>query len=571
MIYHFSNKTTKMSNKLRVTSNTPFFAFCLLLSALFFLAGCARIVIPSGGPKDITPPKVVGEKPANGSVKFTGKTIRIYFDEFVTLNNPVENVIFSPPLNKPIDYSTKGKSVIVKLNDTLRSNTTYNIHFSDCIQDFREGNKLTGYDYAFSTGDSIDKHKLFGRVENAETNLPETGCFVMLYEDDVDSLPLTTRPYYLTRTNAQGNFFFHHVKPLSYKIFALRDINFNFFYDLPNESIAFVDSMCKANYYSSDSLMRVDSSAFITLRMFQEEDTVQLLEPTLNPQKGIYHFPYKIPVHSYNLQIKGDSVVEYFSKICATRDTISLYFKTFFKDSATVYIITDAERMDTVELLPFKAPPRVSKNQKPLTSTLKVNLANKDELYAPTLLRFSYPIKPADSVPLLVIATVRGEKDTTEIYLNIPDSLVLQLPVPFAFEPKINYNLLLKDSLFYGYDGTTHDTIVFTLSKKTEKDYGNLFINYKVINKNADFIVELQSNQKTLRKDIISHSKTVEYKHLSPGNYSFKVTEDRNRNGKWDTGNYRKKIQPEKIFFIDKEITIRGFWDMEEEIELLAP
>jgi hypothetical protein len=54
------------------THRIPHIFFCLLL-----LAGCARIVMPSGGPKDITPPKVVGEKPENGSVNFSGKTIKI--------------------------------------------------------------------------------------------------------------------------------------------------------------------------------------------------------------------------------------------------------------------------------------------------------------------------------------------------------------------------------------------------------------------------------------------------------------------------------------------------------------
>jgi len=49
------------------------------------------------------------------------------------------------------------------------------------------------------------------------------------------------------------------------------------------------------------------------------------------------------------------------------------------------------------------------------------------------------------------------------------------------------------------------------------------------------------------------------------------VIEDVNKNEKWDTGNYRKKIQPEKIFYIDKGITIRGFWDIEEDVELWVP
>jgi len=539
-------------------------AFCLLL------ASCAKIVMPSGGPRDTTPPVVVGEKPENGSTSFTGKTIKITFDEFITLNNPNENIIFSPPMGLRADYSTQGKSVIVKFNDTLRSNTTYNLFFSDCIQDFREGNKLSGYNYAFSTGDSIDKHRLFGKVVNAETNKPEGGVFVMLYDEDIDSLPLTVRSNYLTKTNEQGAFSFLHLKPNNYKVFALKDINSDLKYNLPNELIAFADSVFSAKYYGTDSLFFADAAASITLRLFQEADTIQTLAPYINPQAGAYHFPFKLPIHSYHLEIESDSIIDYFSKLNTTGDTLSLYLKTLFTDWANLLIYTDLIRGDTIELLPHR-----SQKQRSITAppALKINIANKDDLYEPTLLNFSYPIKPADSIEILIVATLFTRKDTTVVFVNIPDDFVMQIPIPFKFEPKINYTIWFSDSLFHGYDGSTHDTVTFSLSKKTEKDYGNLIIHYKVDeNNSADFLVELfSSNRKISFNETISFSKTVEYKHLLPGTYRIRVIEDRNKNGKWDTGNYRRKEQPEHIFTIDKEITIRGFWDIEDDVELRVP
>jgi len=546
--------------------------FSLLLFSLLLFFSCARQVMPSGGPRDTTPPKVVAEKPENGSVNFHGKIIKVTFDEYITLNNPGENVIFSPPLAQRVDYSTQGKSLIVKMNDTLRHNTTYNLLFSDCIQDFHEGNKLSGYNYAFATGDSIDKCKLFGKVENIHTQKPEPKCFVMLYEEDIDSLPLTKRPNYITKTNEQGEFIFHHLKPIKYKLFALKDINSDFIFNLPNELIAFSDSMYEAKCYASDSLFKADANASITMLLFQEADTVQTLSPYINTRLGLYRFPFKQPVKTFDFKMESDTAVDYFFTANETRDTLSLYLKSFFETSATAIITTDFVRMDTVELYPYKPPRSMSKNQKPVISKLSVTLSNNDALFLPTLLNFSYPLKPVDSVKILVIGSLRG-KDTTSVFISVPDSFVMQLPVPFPFEPKINYNIVLKDSLFYGYDGTTHDTVNFALSKKTEKDYGNLFINYKIAEgADANFIVELLSpNQKLIQKDILSSSQRVEYKHLLPGNYKIKVTEDKNRNGKWDTGSYRKKMQPEKVFFIDKTITIRGFWDTEEDIELRVP
>jgi len=561
------NKTKTVPHTPHTAYRIPLYVVCLLL------ASCAKIVAPTGGPKDITPPKVIAEKPENGSVNFTEKVIKITFDEFVTLNNPTENVIFSPPLNKRIDYSTQGKSALVKMNDTLQKNTTYNIFFSDCIQDFHEGNKLSGYNFAFSTGDSIDKHQLFGNVENAESSKAEVGVFVLLYDNDIDSLPLTSRPNYITKTDAQGNFSFLHLKPKKYKLFALKDINSDLKYNLPNELIAFADNLVETTFYKTDSLHTTDTATFVKLRMFQEADTLQQLLYQFNPQNGVYRFAYKLPIKSFDIQLKSSIDIDYFSIINPTRDTLTMYLKTFFTDSAMVYLHIDSIRMDTLELRPFKTVKRQVKNQQIHIQTLNVTLTNKDHLYAPTLLNFSYPVKPADSIKMFVIATQLSGKDTTTIYANIPDNFVMQLPIPFAFEPKINYTVWIPYPTFYGYDETTHDTLLFTLSKKTEKDYGNLIIHYKIDDNNdADFIVELlNSSQKIIYKEIISHSKTIEYQHLLPGSYRIKVIEDLNKNGKWDTGNYRKKIQPEKIFTINKEINVRGFWDVEEDIELRAP
>jgi hypothetical protein len=330
--------------------------------------------------------------------------------------------------------------------------------------------------------------------------------------------------------------------------------------------------MYEAKFYESDSLFKADAGASIILHLFQEEDTIQSLSPSLNPQAGLYQFPFKLPIHSFDFEVASDTIIDFFSSINETRDTLSLYLKTFFENSATVYVQSDSISGDTLEIYPYKISQRAGKNQKAVVPKLSITLSNKDDLFLPTLLNFSYPIIPADSVKILVIGSMRG-KDTTLIHISVPDSFVMQIPIPFIFEPKINYEILFRDSLFFGYDGTTHDTISFSFSKKTEKDYGNLIINYKIDDNNdADFIVELlSSSQKTIRKDILSSSKKIEYKHLLPGNYRIKVIEDKNRNGKWDTGNYRKKMQPEKFFMIEKEITIRGFWDTEESVMLRTP
>ena len=67
---------------------------CILLQA------CANKGYPEGGPKDVTPPKVIAEVPASFNTNFKKKSVNIYFDEFVQLKNVQEKFIIHPPQAK---------------------------------------------------------------------------------------------------------------------------------------------------------------------------------------------------------------------------------------------------------------------------------------------------------------------------------------------------------------------------------------------------------------------------------------------------------------------------------------
>ena len=152
----------------------------IFLLIVLLLAGCAKIASPTGGPRDTTPPKVVKITPENQSVRFHDKQIRIFFDEYVTLNNPTCNVLISPPLSETPQYTLKDKSLIIKFKDTLRANTTYNMVFSDCIRDYHENTPLSYFHYSFSTGDSLDDYTIRGIILDAKSLAPSKDFYVLL-------------------------------------------------------------------------------------------------------------------------------------------------------------------------------------------------------------------------------------------------------------------------------------------------------------------------------------------------------------------------------------------------------
>ncbi|MBO4481503.1 MAG: Ig-like domain-containing protein [Bacteroidales bacterium] len=559
---------------------------CLWL-CLLLLVGCAKIVVPTGGPRDVTPPSVSKVEPESGTTNFKAKQIKITFDEFVELNNPLDNTLVSPPLNSSPEFIVSGKSLIMKIKDTLQSNRTYNIVFSDCIKDFTEGNKLSYFHYTFSTGDFVDSFYLRGTVTNALTLKPEGGCLVFLYSQEGDSLPMTTRPEYITKTSSDGLFEFSNIAENSYQIFALKDLSSNLLYDMSGEGIAFADERFQAlkmlppdtsSTQPTDSLPTKGKSASrgvkrdstsIDLQFFIPADTVQKKYKATNPQKGIYQFPYSLPLFSFEPEVIKGVLPEHFVVQSELGDTVTWYMKSPLTDTVSFVVQPTEGVYDTLTVLPYKKTKssggRGRQRNAVQTQALTVKTLYEGDLYKPLTLRFSYPIKPVDNFEVMLVARKKSGNDTIHKSFSVPDAFVMSLPLPFKLEEKVPYTLLIRDSIFYGYDGLVNDTIKVQFTTKSEKDYGNLAINYVPDQPGMSYVVELLGvKDAVIQKNIITGQQTVTYDNLIPGSYKIRVVEDRNRNGRWDTGNYFKKEQPEVIFFFNKPLEIRGFWDLEE-------
>ncbi|HEY9543603.1 Ig-like domain-containing domain, partial [Prevotella sp.] len=211
----------------------------ICLVALLVLVGCARMGNPDGGWFDEDPPRVVGASPADKATGVNAKKVRIEFDEFIKLDNASENVIVSPPQIEMPEIKASGKTIEVKLIDSLKANTTYTIDFSDAISDNNEGNPLGNYTYSFSTGDHIDTMEVSGYVVNAEDLEPVKGILVGLYANQADSAFRKLPMLRVSRTDGRGRFVIKGVAPGSYRCYALKDADGNYMFTQKSEMMAF--------------------------------------------------------------------------------------------------------------------------------------------------------------------------------------------------------------------------------------------------------------------------------------------------------------------------------------------
>lgn len=217
--------------------------FYLLL--VLVVAGCANIVPPEGGKKDVTPPKLRSISPADSQLNTRVKKIELAFDEYITLNEAATQVQISPLLSIPLTVTASLRRVTVLIPDSLLLDaTTYRITFGTAIRDLHEGNVWGSNGYTFSTGGHFDSLSLDGSVYDARTGLHDSTAQVLLYDaSEGDSSIVRHKPLYVMRVNAAGDFLFQGLPARPFRIYALRDANANLTFDGGAEWIAFSDSV----------------------------------------------------------------------------------------------------------------------------------------------------------------------------------------------------------------------------------------------------------------------------------------------------------------------------------------
>ncbi len=204
-----------------------FFAACL---GLVFLH-CAGQQPPPGGPVDTTSPAIIRTLPDTNATNIRPESIELEFSEYVDRRSVEESIFLSPYAGKP-EFDWSGTTLNIRFPEKLKDNRTYVLTVGTDVVDVRARNRMgTGYTLAFSTGDSIDRGSIQGRVYDRK---PE-GIMIFAYVLDglnPDTLnPAVSRPDYITQTGSNGGFVLSNVGMFSYRLFAVRDEFKNLLYD----------------------------------------------------------------------------------------------------------------------------------------------------------------------------------------------------------------------------------------------------------------------------------------------------------------------------------------------------
>jgi len=553
----------------------------LPVTLVFYTLACATIVSPTGGEKDITPPKMVSSEPKAFSTNFNGNKLQITFDEYIQLKSPEKFLLISPPLKTVPELKIKkGNSVILKLDDSLHSNTTYNFYFGESIVDLHESNPIPNFNFAFSTGPTIDSLSLSGNVTDALSRLPAKGAFVMLYRDFADSVPYKKIPDYVSRTADNGNFHFNSLAAGKYRAIALVDANSDYLYNPPAELIGFSTDSVQPyfdaiNLNDTVAVKNADLSkqALISINIFPEPDSIQrILKSAITAQNKL-SLAFRYPMISPGFRAINipDSIPWSIREWNQTNDTLNAWLLNK-PDTLILEVSEQGKVFDTVKIATAMKASGKPKNNVVAKSrlTYSTSLNNRELGYnKPLILTFANPVKDYN-LKALRFHTITA-KDTAEFVpvIEFTDSIRRHLQVTHAWNADNKYDIYIPEGAFTDVYSDTCDSTHVAFKMKPVDEYGSFAVEIIRADKSYPVIIQLLTEKgAVVSQRVVTTEKKADFGLLSPGKYGLKAIMDINGNGHWDTGVFIRKIQPEKVLVHPKLFEVRTNWELEESWEL---
>jgi hypothetical protein len=523
----------------------------LLLFAVVLIASCAQVVTPDGGPKDTQAPRVVAYMPDSAAVNFKGQKIVIRFDEYIALNDLNKQLVISPSVSKRPEITIRKKDLVIEFKDTLEANTTYTISFGKAIRDITENNVLNNFRYVFSTGPVIDSIECAGQVNNAYTGGPEKNVLVMLYRNTGDSVPHKEKPYYYTRTDDGGKFVLQNLAIGAYKIFVLADEGEDYLYNSREERIAFSDSLISLSA-SRDSLQ---------FRMFRTRAVKQqrLFSAQISPDR--YRLGYALPMSNPGVRFSPElpSGMEAFVEYAPSKDTINIWLSKLLLDSVYVFVTDNGKVIDTVGYELKMREGSTGRGGGASARALIVSSNVNGSKFVPgsrLTLSTTNPVRSLNPARILV----RKGNDTLTTTFSILDGK-RTLVAGFKPEEDSSYSVLLLPGAITDCYGQKNDTLRISFTVQPLRQFGNLSVKLpESISGNA--VLELVDDKgRVVRDTAITKGGVYRFDLLSSGNYSVRMIEDADGNGKWTSGSYALKQQPEKVRYYPALIRMRAGWD----------
>ena len=557
--------------------------------------------MPSGGLKDTIPPFVLHSVPAFNQTNFTDQKVKLTFNEFVIVEGLNDKFVVSPPTAKRPIFRTKGKSLIVDLNEKLKANTTYSLDFKDGVSDNNEKNPLRNLRLAFSTGPTVDSLRIVGFVKDAFTLEPIHGATIMLYKGTSDTLIYTTRPDFIAKTDGQGFFAVTNLPADTFQIYSLSSASGNLKFTPGADSIAFYNTRIAPSakfipakdttYNAADTLVVLGRTRFspepLYLLRFGEAFFDLRLDKYTHPSRKIVDLTFTQSVSdTFNIEPVNFNATEgwKYTEMSAKSDSVRIWLtdSTVYSKDTLIFKLTYLQqdslkeyyaKEDTVRLFftdivqpaknKRKERHKIEKDTKSVI--INTNIKAGFDVYSKITLESPEPVESFDTTKIVLYE----KKDTTYKQIKFkltPDSInkrKYEISHPWKYASK--YKILIDSAAIQTIYCNYSKEIKQEFKTQEEEHYGKILLSIK--NVTVPTLIQLLSNEKNeavLQTIPVTKDGLITFRFLEPKKYLIKAIFDRNHNGKWDTGDLKKGIPPEEVMYYLSVVKVRSNWDIKD-------
>ncbi|MBP6431314.1 MAG: Ig-like domain-containing protein [Ferruginibacter sp.] len=322
---------------------------------------------------------------------------------------------------------------------------------------------------------------------------------------------------------------------------------------------ATIDSLTLSGKILLAETGKVDSTYTVLLYRNADDSTVEKRKPNyLTKLDGQGNFVFKnlpndnFSVYAlkdgdggktYNAKTEGFAFINKTVNPATSKDTLMLYAYVQEKEKKEIAVVKNTDKK------------------------LRYSLASgtTQDLLTPLTIEFNKPLKKADLTKIILIDTNLKVLSNAKVSI---DSTTKKITIENKWQEEQVFKLLIDKDAFADSTGlalTKNDTLKITTKKQS--DYGNVVLRFKNLDKSKNPLLQFVVNDE-IKKSFSITSTEWNDKLFTPGDYEIRIVYDANNNGKWDAGNYKQKLQPEKAITLSKKISIRANWDNESDIEL---
>ena len=424
----------------------------------------------------------------------------------------------------------------------------------------------------------------------------------------------------VSRTDSRGRFTIKGIAPGSYRVYALADANNNNLFDQKSERLAFMSDLVTPYAVAAlrsdtvwrdsitiDTVRSVSYTRFmpddILLRAFTEEMHMQYLVKTRREDHKNFTLYFASPNEEMPVMegLGFDFADRYIVETTANKDTLTYWLKdsAFYRadtlDFRVTYKVPDSlgvmvDKSDTIYLATKKRWETIMKKEQeklkeeekeflkrakrtagydennppmyvPKNVPLKVafNGSSSSDVDGRFYFSFDEPLSAVDTTAIRVSHLVDSVWVPVEYHMEPERGSAREYGLYAEWRPNERYLVEADSAAFKGLYGAESGKFKKEMHFRSLDDYAVLYLNIKGVGNDA--VVELLNTQGNVVKSARTDNGHCAFFFIKPATYYLRLFIDGNNNGKWDTGDFAKGVQPEQVFYYNRPMEMRALFE----------